>query len=377
MPDINKFLSEMKSSSTAEVSTLWAKAEELYNKKLWHQLTKLLASLVKEASLQDKLITIYREFIVDFETRIDPLSLVLIAQTIMERFTDAAEAVTFIEKIQEKIKMNKEANVLTMVLIGKVKLHKYNELKETKNIIEEAEKILDEVEGVSPVHSQFYLLCSDLYRIQGKHREFYATSLKYLGCTDLEDLSKEEQAKHAYFLALAAILGDKVYNFGELLAHKVLDSLKGTENAWLTDLLIVFNSGDVNKFRTMKPKWSSIPDLASHETRLYEKVCLLCLMEMAFRKEATERHIAFAEIAKETTLPLEQVELLVMKGLSQGLVRGKIDEVEQVVMLTWVQPRVLDKQQLNTMTNKIQSWCTSVQNMELMIESKAGEILTY
>ena len=48
--------------------------------------------------------------------------------------------------------MNKEANVLTMVLIGKVKPHKYNELKETKNIIEEAEKILDEVEGVSSVH---------------------------------------------------------------------------------------------------------------------------------------------------------------------------------------------------------------------------------
>ena len=56
-----------------------------------------------------------------------------------------------------------------------------------------------------------------------------------------------------------------------------------------------------------------------------------------------------------------------MKGLSQGLVRGKIDEVEQVVMLTWVQPRVLDKQQLNMMTNKIQYWCTSVQSMELMI----------
>ena len=69
----------------------------------------------------------------------------------------------FIEKIQEKTKMNKEANVLTMLLIGKVKLHKYNELKKKKNIIR-------------PVHSQFYLLCSDLYRIQGKHREFYASS---------------------------------------------------------------------------------------------------------------------------------------------------------------------------------------------------------
>ena len=47
------------------------------------------------------------------------------------------------------------------------------------------------------------------------------------------------------------------------------------------------------------------------------------------------------------------------------------------MMLTWVQPRVLDKQQLVTMTNKIESWCQSVQSMELMIENKAGEILTY
>ena len=52
--------------------------------------------------------------------------------------------------------------------------------------------------------------------MEGKHREFYATSLKYLGCTELEDLTKEEQAKHAYFLALAAILGDKVRGFLKL-----------------------------------------------------------------------------------------------------------------------------------------------------------------
>ena len=124
------------------------------------------------------MISVYQEFIVDFEAILDPLSLVQIAQTVMERFTDPVEAIAFIDKIQEKTKMNKEAFVLCRVLVGKVKLHKYNQLKETKNIIEEAEMVLDEIYGVSPVHSQFYLLCSDLYRIEGKHREFYATSLK-------------------------------------------------------------------------------------------------------------------------------------------------------------------------------------------------------
>lgn len=44
--------------------------------------------------------------------------------------------------------------------------------------------------------------------------------------------------------------------------------------------------------------------------------------------------------------PLAQVELLVMKALSVGLVRGSIDEVDKRVHMTWVQPRVLDLQQV-------------------------------
>lgn len=34
-----------------------------------------------------------------------------------------------------------------------------------------------------------------------------------------------------------------------------------------------------------------------------------------------------------------QVELLVMKALSVGLVKGSIDEVDKLVHMTWVQPR--------------------------------------
>ena len=74
---------------------------------------------------------------------------------------------------------------------------------------------------------------------------------------------------------------------------------------------------------------------------------------------------------------LVQVELLVMKALSEELVAGRIDEVEQLVSLTWVQPRVLDRDQLLAMTRKIESWANSVNGMEVMIENKAGEILTY
>ena len=132
MRDINKFLTDMKADSNGEVASRWAKVEEYYNKKLWHQLTVQLQALVKEPSMQDKLIAIYQEFIIEFEARIDPLSLTFIATSVLERFTNTEEAIAFVEKIGEKVKMNNEAYAMTKVLIGRVKLHKYEQLKETK-----------------------------------------------------------------------------------------------------------------------------------------------------------------------------------------------------------------------------------------------------
>lgn len=37
-----------------------------------------------------------------------------------------------------------------------------------------------------------------------------------------------------------------------------------------------------------------------------------------------------------------------MKGLALGLIRGTIDQVDRIVTIDWVQPRVLDMQQLGT-----------------------------
>ncbi len=51
--------------------------------------------------------------------------------------------------------------------------------------------------------------------------------------------------------------------------------------------------------------------------------------------------------------------------------------MSNTVHLTWVQPRVLDRDQVKVMMNKIDTWSLSVNQMELLIENKAGEILTY
>jgi 26S proteasome regulatory subunit N9 len=67
---------------------------------------------------------------------------------------------------------------------------------------------------------------------------------------------------------------------------------------------------------------------------------------MTFKRAANDRRLTFAEVAREAHLPLNEVELLLMKAMAKGLVRGCIDQVDQVVVMTWVLPRVLDKTQV-------------------------------
>lgn len=294
----------------------------------------------------------------------------------VEQYTDKREAVAFIEKLAPKVKNNTDAHSLCKVLAGQILLEKLNDLEATKTIIEEVEVTLDNGDGVSTVHGKFYLLASQYYRMQGDHSQYYRTALRYLGCVDVAALPLGDRQQHAFFLGLAALLGDGVYNLGELLAHPVLEALRGGDRAWVVELLHAFNAGDIARFEAMRPQWGAVADLAAQELFLRQKISLLCLMEMTFKRPAHRRQLTFAEIAAETRLPVAEIELLVMKALAQGLVRGAIDQVASTVHMTWVQPRVLDRTQIAAMVQRLDLWCKHVSSMELLLENKASEILT-
>lgn len=295
---------------------------------------------------------------------------------VVQQFVDKREAVKFLEAAESKVVKNNEATALCKVLQGQILLDNLNDQVDTKKIIDSVEMMLDNADGVTSVHGRFYLLASRLYRLQGKHAEYYRTALRYLGCIELGTLSKQEQEQHAFFLGLAALLGEGIYNLGELLAHSVLQSLKDTSNSWLIDLLLAFNAGDIGSFERLKFHWAKVADLAAQELKLRQKISLLCLMEMTFKRQANNRQLTFVEISKETCLPMKEVELLVMKALAQDLVHGAIDQVAGIVNMTWVQPRVLDRTQISGMVEQLEQWCMDVNSMETLLESRASEILT-
>jgi len=376
--DVSRYLREQEAASTDEqVAKQWSKLDDLYTKRLWHQLTIELSSFVKSPVLQTgtKLIDLYENLIQDFEMRINPLSFMEIVALIIKQFTNPEDAVVFLDKIEPKVKASKEAVALCKISKGQLKLLNLKDTDGAKVLLEEADVVLNSIDGISSVHGRFYLLQSQFNKITGDTAEYYRSALKFLGCTDINTLNINDQRDHAKHLSIAALSAPDIYNFGELLAHPVLKSLKRTPDDWLVQLLTAFNAGRMDEFNRIKVKWQSEPTLKQHEKVLTDKIRLLCLMEMTFKRPATERTLTFKEISDETKLEENQVELYVMKAISKGLLKGQIDEVAGKVQMTWVQPRVLDREQIGTMVARLDGWKSEITKLETMVEKNAADIL--
>lgn len=56
--------------------------------------------------------------------------------------------------------------------------------------------MLNNLPGVTSVHSRFYDLSSKYYQTIGNHASYYKDALRFLGCIDVKDLPGNSFAKH-------------------------------------------------------------------------------------------------------------------------------------------------------------------------------------
>jgi 26S proteasome regulatory subunit N9 len=203
---------------------------------------------------------------------------------------------------------------------------------------------------------------------------YYKNALLYLACVDLDDLSDSERKSRAYDLSISALVSDSIYNFGELLLHPILDSLTSTPQAWLRDLLFAFNRGDLRAYEVLEDNIAKNDLLSAHTDFLYQKISLAALTETVFRRPPHDRALAFKTISDETQVKPDEIEHLVMKALSLGLLRGTIDEVAEVARINWVQPKVLDMKQIESMRGRLKEWDSSVNSLGTWIEGVGKDV---
>jgi len=269
---------------------------------------------------------------------------------------------------------SQDAYVFALTSVASVRL-RLKQIAEARKDLDKCEGILDTFDSVETVvHASFYRISADYYQRQHEFANYYRTTLLYLACVELDDLGTSARQRTAYDLSIAALVSDTIYNFGELLLHPILDSLQNTQHAWLRDLLFAFNRGDLQAYSILQNHLQANGLLQNHQQFLYQKISLSALTQLVFSRAPQDRSMTFATISQETKVQLDEIEHLIMKALSLGLLRGSIDQVAEVAKISWVQPKVLDRGGLEAMRTRLREWDGGVERLGNYIEGVGKDV---
>ena len=291
--------------------------------------------------------------------------------------SDPAETLTFLTSLAQRVNKpaSQDAYVYAITEVASVHL-KVNNASEARTELDKAEKILDNFDAVETVvHASFYKVNADYYQAKAEFAPYYRNALLYLACVNESELPKEDKENRAYNLSIAALVSDTIYNFGELLLHPILNALAPPhQHSWLRDLLFAFNRGDLAAFDRLSNNLSKDPLLAQHQRFLYQKISLAALTELVFRRPPHDRAMTFKTISQETKVKQDEIEHLIMKALSLGLLRGKIDQVAEIAKINWVQPKVLERSQIEGMRARLKEWDNNVNDLGHWIEGVGKDV---
>ncbi|KFY24649.1 hypothetical protein V493_05124 [Pseudogymnoascus sp. VKM F-4281 (FW-2241)] len=372
---IPDFLADQRDAAPAELQHLFISFEDYWERKLWHQLTDALVEFFNSPESGPQRLAFYKTFILTFADKINQLRLVTLALNAATQCRDSQERLSFLNSVAAKVNdpKSQDAYVYAIVAVATVKLE-LQDLSGSRADLDNAEKILDHFDSVETiVHAAFYRVNADYYQAKLDFASYYRNALLYLACIDLTDLTPTERRNRAYDLSIAALISTSIYNFGELLLHPILESLVD-EDAWLVKLLFAFNRGDLAAYDVLAGHIAENKLLSTHKEGLRQKIYLSALTEAVFRRPPHDRAMSFSTIAEETKVRPDEIEHLIMKALSLGLLRGSIDQVDEVARINWVQPKVLDMKQIEGMRLRLQEWDTSVNELGNWIESKGQDV---
>eukprot|EP00756_Hemistasia_phaeocysticola_P028454 Hpha_TRINITY_DN16175_c3_g5::TRINITY_DN16175_c3_g5_i1::g.6842::m.6842/K03039/PSMD13, RPN9; 26S proteasome regulatory subunit N9 len=370
------------------------KMTDMFERKLWHDLTVELNKAVLKPQWEPLLPEIHRQFISQFQQRMNPLALALLLVAISRRLQDKSAALELVTSVATALKSEPRLTdkhrhgALTLQCEGAVHLiHGGTEegLRKAKELTEEATEFAKNKEAHEiPVElrAHTYRAVAAAQRVEGKYNEFYHSSLLYLAHVRLdsaEEIPPAEKQELAFNLGIAALLGDEIHNFGELINNPIITALSDGGLSWLEALLKAFNAGDLKEYHQITEKHQA--ELVKHvgeenSPRLHKKIQLMALLYHIFITPVSARTFSFQTVHEVCcTKSIDDVEHLLLHALALDLIRGSIDQVSQVLQVRWVRPRVLGRDEIGSIVGQVKQWEKRVsETLAAVEETLAGQV---
>ena len=323
---------------------------DLHSRRLWHQLTDKLELVVNDHGFATVMVELYPKFIYEFATKVPLLSpaaivtpgrvptaalrprsplppvrpattspspspprppphhspraslfcaqlnqlrLAQVCVKIASHYPSPADAIAFLEGVMSRMRERKEpsldAQPLLFLTMSVAQLQlQAGETIRCREMLRDGEAALGTLSDVHPaVSAAVHWTAATYAKGQQDFRAFYQSAVQYLAFINVEELDLESRTRLAVDIGLAALLGDAIYGFGELLLHPIVETLSAAPYQWLRDILHCFERGDMEGYDALCVKYADAlnaqPALVENERKLREKITILSLMELVFK----------------------------------------------------------------------------------------------
>lgn len=368
--DVSTVLGSIRQETDSEeLLNLTYQLEDYAERKLWHQLTITLEEFYNYCTPELK-IKLFNQFVSKFFNKMNAIKL---TDLLLQTFPDHSECLENLLVLQKKIS-DYESSVYINLQVSRYYI--------LKGDLESSTKILDELEPKfnsmnnefnSKINSAYYLSKCQYFKTVEDYNLFYFNGLLYL--STLDDLNSIDQVEFGFDLSMSALLGDKIYNFGELILHDILKALQDSQYNWLYQLVTNLNAGNASEFhKYLEQSFNYFPKLKSFEVFLKQKIIIMSLVELISVKSAFNKQIPFNEISSYTGTNINDVEHLIIKCFSLNLIKGNINQIDQILTVTWLQPRILNLDQIKTLYDHLNNWNGLVDRLADQVYKNGGSI---
>jgi 26S proteasome regulatory subunit N9 len=339
------------------------------NQKLWYQLSENLISLSQKPELQQSkdLIELYNGLVFFIEPTLNPMKYLLFVQNMLNNYKDnMQEALLFVENIEKTHKSFKGEEKIFIKIIKGFCAYALDKMYELEDIVKNTEQDFSgNIEIDSSLYAQYYKLSALYYEKKQDYDNFYNNAFQYLAYET--KISSEDKLSLCYKMCSAMLIGEKLYNFAELIEKDFFKLMHGTKYEWISNLILSFNSAKVDQFLTMmeqnKKDILENPILKDKIDFLPIKIRIAALLDLIFQKNKNERTLSFDEICKVCQTEEDKIEYISMKALSHGLIKGYIDQVDKKLIVNWIQPKYLDKEKIVLMQDRFTAWIDKAQKV--------------
>ena len=180
-------------------------------------------------------------------------------------------------------------------------------------------------------------------------------------------------------MCLSSLVGEKMFNTAEFVEKDFFKVMSNSKYDWIYKLILSFNSSKVDQFEEMLNIYSyninSEDILRNNYTLIKIKIRIAALMDLIFQKNKNERVLSFKEISQVCFCSLDDIEILLIKAMSLGLVRGHIDEVENKFIVNWIQPKYLDNEKITILHDRVGQWIQKSEKVLVYFQDITGPLL--